>query len=227
MKIWLAIKASCLVVLTLAFSSVLLEMRGLLRDVRLSVLMSDAVLGNVNDASLQTAQMAKTAGGALTAETKRLDASTRELQKTEASARLLIVRTNESLNGSPNVRGLLPATTEALGSANRLVLGVRDDMDGITKQITPSLDLLRIAADGAAADFNDPAIRNSLQHMDEATSHLAAASDSLEGIAKDGRDSADLAEARLKQLLKPASMTKTILLNLLGIGYQLRSVLGL
>lgn len=220
MKIWLAIKASCLILVTLTLSIFLLECCGLIRDVRLSVRMSDAVLGNVNDASLQTAQMAKTAGGALTAETKRLDASTRELQKTEASARLLIVRTDEALNGGPHVAGLL----RSLGDLTQQTIA---EMASASTKLNPALDNLSRATASAADTLGDSSIKRSLQQVDEATAHLATASDSMAGIARDGKESADLAEARLKQLLKPASMTKTVLLNLLGIGYQLRSVLGL
>lgn len=220
MKIWLAIKASCLIVLTLTLSTTLLEFRGLIRDARISVRMSDSVMGNVNDAAFEVSGITKTAGGALAAETKRLDASTKELQKTEASARLLIVRTNESLNGGPHVRGLLPEATASLGAFEKLTETAATDLDSANRELAPSLTNLARGTAAFADAAADPAIKNTLANVEKA-------SESTAEIARDAKESTDLAEARLKQMLKPASMAKTIFLNLLSVGYQLRGILGL
>lgn len=202
-----------------ALCLVLWDAHKFIGEARITLRLADPVMGNVNSTTQELAEMARIGSAAMQAETKRIDASTKELQKTEASARLLIVRTDESLNGGPHVDGLLPQATESVKSIGIVSARAVTDLDRISTELEPSLESLARGTESFAQTAADPAIEKTL-------ANLESVSESSAGIARDAKESADLAEAKLKQALKPASMVKTIFLNAIGIGYQVRSLLG-
>lgn len=182
---------------------VLWDAHKFIRDLRVSLRETDIVLGNVNQASSDLSGIAKTANSAMGAEVGRINASTLELQKTEASARLLIVRTNESLNGGPNVPGLLPQATTALSSANSLSIGTLGRVDRLADQLEPAITDLRRSSASLADVAGDPNIPVTLAKIRETTENTDRAMGQLADIVTDGRQVADKAR---ETYLKPVNL---------------------
>jgi hypothetical protein len=204
------IKLVCIVALTFCCCLMMLEIRALARDVRVSIRLSDSVLANLNDTSREL----RVATGA---ETAKLQATTEEARKTERafragidSLRQVFIDVHEQV-----VPGLTKTVTDLDADQNR----VTEQALQTIESLKPSLDALAVASAAAASHLSDPAIGETLANI-ESTSGSAA------GIARDARESADMLEARLKQMLKPASTIKTFFLNLLDYGFKFRGLLG-
>jgi methyl-accepting chemotaxis protein len=187
--------------------------------VRLSL--ADTIV-QVHDAAVSVKNVSGAVDKAMAAETKRIDASTLEFQKTEAASRLLIVRTNASINGSPDVRGLLPELTKVVASGDVLVRQAGDDLQRVSDRLTPILSSAGRAADSAAVALGNPAIQHSLEHLDEATASVAASAQhidtgtaSMAAIAKDGQDVADKFR---NDYMKPQKFAWQLLKELVGLG---------
>jgi paraquat-inducible protein B len=203
------------IVALLLLSLVLWDLHQLAREARVSLLLTDPVLGNINAAASNLTAaagaigtVARSANAGLVAETKRLNAGTLELQKTEASARLLIVRTNESLNGGPDVKSpLLPAAANAL---NRMTA----DVDDVTAGLAPSLQNLQQGSAAFAAAAADPNIRKSLDSL--AASSLEAA-ETLQEAHRSLTDVREMADKARETYLKPVNLWWAVLKELLPL----------
>jgi hypothetical protein len=145
----------------------------------------------MNDAAFTVSAMAKTTNVALNAETKRLDASTRELQKTEASARLLIVRTNESLNGGPNGEGLLPSAAASLRAIGDLSSRSAADIDRIAEEAQPAIANATRATATLADSAADPNIKLAIANAAQFTGHANESMVHVEGMTEDGQKMLD------------------------------------
>jgi hypothetical protein len=208
MKLWLTYKAVMLTLVSLAAFSVLMELRRFVRDLDVSVRMSDTVLANVNQSTRYLEKTASNLDNLTASEVKRINASTLEFQKTEASTRLLIVRTNESLNGGPHVAGLFPQATATISSAQQLAESANEGLRATTDLVRPSLDNLARATANAADTLADPAIKASLDN-------LAATSTSVAGVSADAKLVADKVT---QDYLKPQKFAWELVKQLAGLG---------
>ncbi len=151
------------IVALLLLSLVLWDLHQLVREARVSLLLTDPVLGNINAAAsnLTTAAgaigvVAQSANAGLVAETKRLNAGTLELQKTEASLRLLLVRTDRNLNDE-----LLPKASQVLSSTKVTIDALQPSL-AASAQATQRLDDL----------LGSPAIPTALDGLSASATNL-------------------------------------------------------
>jgi hypothetical protein len=156
-------------------------------------------------------------------ETKYLANGSRELNKTVADAHDLLIHTDLSLNGP---EGLLPTQTKQLALMESQANQAIADLDAAVKQAQPILANLSVAAFGASQAANDPNIAKSLAGLAEATRKANIALLNLDAISASGNRDAQALEARLKQVLKPASLLKTALYRALGIAVPAAEIAG-
>jgi len=201
---------------------VLWDVHGLIRDARVTIRGADPILGNINQAASDLSGMTKVANSAMSAETGRIAASTKELQKTEASVRLLVVRTNESLNGSPNVAGLLPTATGALRSATALSDGTLARIDRTADSLEPSLLALNRGTTAFANAASDPNIPVTLANLGTATKSAADGMAQVAAIATDGRQVADKAR---ETYLKPVNLWYALSKEMTHWAFELKGIL--
>lgn len=127
------------------------------------------------------------------------DDQKKEFAKTQRSLRAAIDYTNKSLNEP--VVGLLPQTAATVAQIGK---DSSATFDGLNKS---TVDL-----DAAIKDFDTqvsaPEIHQTLVGMDQTSANLAETTKHLDSVTAMG-------EAEVKRLTKPASLSKTVFLNLI------------
>jgi len=225
-KISIAILLACLVALSATGVAVLLEARGLVRDVRTDEARFSAkglaVMDVVKEAAERARDASEQAKEAATEQRKNLQAEAREFKKATTDAHDLLIHTDQNLNGTYNHPeiGVLPrlalvlSDTDAL--ARQTAAGVQQAMNGLQ----PSLDNLARASAAAADRMADPKIGQTIAHADEISGNVAAATQSLAGVSANAKTASDLMLARLRQALKPVPFARALLEKLLGVTAQ-------
>lgn len=177
------------------------------------------VLDGAAGATKQSTETLKTLDSAMTAETEKLKEATKQAGKTEYairgavdSFRRMTDRTDKRLNDE-----ILPDFSAALRSTDSLARDASRGLDNTVRGLEPTLTNLAAASRNAAANLSDPAIPNSLKHVDEATASLADSAKHFDGISANAETASELALNRFRQALKPASLAKTIFMRLLGL----------
>lgn len=204
------IKIACIVALTLCACLLLLECQGLVRDVRLSVRMSDSVLGNVNEASLETAQIAISLKGATDEETRRLAATIDEARKDGRASRATLDSFRQVLIDFH--QQVVPSVTKTIA-----------DIDDATLALKPTFDNAAKATSSAATLLSDPSISLALHNLEDLTAHANQSTEHLEAVTAAGERTALYYE---KRLTTPQSFLKTLVQAVLQLGSQARILLA-
>lgn len=204
------IKLACLIALTLFACCLLLECQGLIRDVRLSVRMSDSVLGNVNDASLQTAEIAISLKKATDAETLHLAATIDEARKDGRASRATLDSFRQVLIDFH--QQVVPSVTKTVS-----------DIDDATLALKPTFDSAARATASAATLMSDPSILLALHNLEDLTAHANQSTEHLEAVTAAGERTALYYE---KRLTTPQSFMKTLVQAVLQLGSQARILLA-
>jgi hypothetical protein len=194
----LALALLCVVLIDMHFlvrtsTFAILDLQDTLSDASGTLTSAKATISRLDGTVSHADAFLKAAQPLFQAETKRIQASTQELQKTEASARLLIVRTDESLNGKAGMQGLIPQATAAL-----------QQITADTKQLEPSLENFSRGTQGLANAANDPSIQASLKSLATVTEQTA-------GVATDAHAETSLILGQTRKAFEPESRVKTIL----------------
>ena len=207
------IKLLCVVALSLFGCATLLELHGLIRDVR----QDERKMADDTETLIATAQRASDA--AYAAETKQLDTlerTSKEFYKLTAAARLVLVRSDRSLNDT-----LVPRLAAAVDGMGADVHSAAADLSRTTDNLAPGIAALVRASNAAADDLGDPSIRASLESVAQASSSLADSAKQLNGIATDAKN---LADYEVKQLETPEKVWLSVLKFVLGYGADARGL---
>lgn len=200
------IRNLALLLVALAATWVLAEAALLLRDAR----RDEARLANETETLITTAQRASDA--AFAAETKQLvtlDRTSAEFYKLTAAARLVLVRTDRSLNDD-----VAPRLGRTIDSYSELARRSSADIDGMAQQATSAFTATNGLLSNAASLVSDPAIRETLVHLDKGTADLADSSKQLDATMIDLRQVSDKAR---ETYLKPANLWWAVIKQLLPL----------
>lgn len=207
------IKLCCIVALTLSGCAVLLEASSLLREVR----RDERKIADDTETLIATAQRASDA--AYAAETKQiatLERTSAEFYKLTAAARLVLVRSDRSLNDQ-----LAPRIAAAVDSASELAKSSAADIHGIALQAGSSFAATNELLSSAASLVGNGHIPATLEHLDTGTASLADSAKQLNGVATDAKN---LADYEVKQLETPEKVWLSILKFVLGYGASARGL---
>lgn len=199
------LKGLCLVVLALA----LWEIRGLVRDIRVSLRETDIVLANINEAAHNAADASGTAAEAAEQQKQYWAKTSLETYKTMASLRLTITRVDHDI---------IPRFSALLDSTNALTRQSAAELDDTTQRLQPTLANLESASAGAAEVMSNPAIGVTFEHLAETSASVADTSKQVDLTATDIR-------AYVHRLTQPARSIYGIFKEFLGLAYQLRGAL--
>ena len=144
-----------------------------------------------------------------------------ETYKTMAAVRLTIVRTDRSLNDVlvPKLSLTLDGTTELSRSAAANLARTMDELQ-------PTLQNMGRASAAAADTMADPAIRETLAHLEETSKHAADTADqTAQAMANVNATTRDVA-AYVHRMTTPVRGTWSLVKELLGLAYQSRGALG-
>ena len=185
------------------------------RDAHTTVLEIGLTAANLRKASLAWEHASKQQAANSTAALQAATASVKSLNR-------FIAHTDSSVNGN-----LIPTLVSSVKSQSDALLESQAALRSNLQQIQAATVLLQqdlLSANktfvDADAQITDPAIKKTLANVEQLTESMA-------DVGQDAKESADMAEARLRQLLKPTSIIKTIFMDVVGVGYQLRALLGL
>ena len=144
-------------------------------------------------------------------------ATTQTMSNVGAAAKQLsgfISKTDDSVNSV-----LLPALSNSITEQNAALLSTQRGLqENLFQMSQATAEAQKVMAD-ADEVIADPQIKETLAHVNET-------SESVAGVAQDTKESADMLEARLRQMLKPSSIGKQILLTALDWGFKVRGLLG-
>jgi hypothetical protein len=138
-----------------------------------------------------------------------------ETYKTMASLRLLIVRTDESVNTV-----MRPLAADALTHAG----GLADAGIDTVRDVQPILSQLERASGAAVDRMNDPHISETLTHLDETSAALSKSAQRLSDTVGHVDETAALIETRTRQLTKPASLAVRFGKIVLGVAGSLGGI---
>ena len=217
MKIWLSIKASCLIAVSV-FACIALwqanltlrsaraglaELPDTLQNVNLVAGKASTAIDSLNDTTKALKGTISAVNGGLGAETQLLQASTKQLGKTEYAFRSLIDHTDKSINQP--VEGLLPRLTDTVRQAADTVYAFKSTV------VTANDALLEVKSTVGAADavISDPAIKQSVDHFADTaknTADLTASGAATMAKVQQG------VTYEVDQLMKPVKKAKAIAL---------------
>jgi ABC-type transporter Mla subunit MlaD len=182
------------------------------------------ILAGAQSAAQKFASASDSISDAARRQDRYLDQTSRELNKTLADAHDLLIHTDESLNGGPGHRGLMPVATTLVSDQHAQLARIETHADEVIagldaeeKQIRPILASLNQTAQSAAQAAGNPHVAESLERLDLAMSEADATLANLQAITASGNRDARMIESRLRRALKPASLLKSALLRALGI----------
>jgi ABC-type transporter Mla subunit MlaD len=216
----------CMGIITICVAILLIELSLLARDVRRDVdslsATANQTVSQLRDASEQ-AKLAATAGAAAANEQRAYWQKTSlETYKTMASLRLTIVRTDRSINDE-----ISPRLALALDNTNRLSSVAAEKLEKTMDQLQPVLGNLAQASAGAATAMNDPAIHETISHLDETSARAALAAAQTEQIAGHLNDASRDFAAYVHRMTAPAKGIYSVLKTLLGLAAQARQAGGI
>lgn len=142
--------------------------------------------------------------------------------KTLASLRLTIVRTDRSINDD-----LVPRLALALDNANELSTAAAGELQKTMDRLQPVLANLARASAGAADAMNDPAIKETITHVDETSARAAITAAETAQIAGHMNDAAGDFAAYVHRITTPVRGTWNVLKQLLGLAAQARQAAGI
>lgn len=218
-KIASALLIASLVASSIAWIALIHELRLLARDLRADVNQTagelHATLATVNMAAEQARQASVQANLAATEQRAYWAKTSLETYKTMADLRLTIVRTDHSINDV-----LVPKLSAALTDTDTLTNTAAQQLISTVAELRPTLNNLARASAAAANAMADPAIHETLTHVNETSMDLAATARDMDQTVASMARSANLIEGRVRQATKPASLAVRVAEKLLGITTQ-------
>jgi hypothetical protein len=212
------IKLLCFIALTVFGCAALWQVRGLARDLRVSVRETDYVLANINTTAINAIEASNTAKEAAIEQKKYWSMTSLQTYKVITDLKGLIVRTDRSINVE-----LVPKLSADLESSNTLIKESTDNLRNTVIRLEPTLDNLARASGNAADVMGDPRIRETLEHVDETSLALAATANHVEATALDMKQVADKFR---ETYLKPGSTLLAGLKAIIHLVFELRGAVG-
>jgi hypothetical protein len=223
----------CLIVITVCAAFLLLELGLLARDLRTDVTSTAqnvaAVLATVNQTAVQARDASEQAKLAAIEQRAYWQKTSLETYKTMASLRLTIVRTDRALNET-----LVPRLAASLDAATALQVSTMRNLTDTTTRIDETIDALRPAIDNAitataaaSADLADPAIHQTLAHLDETSARAALTAAQTEQIAGHLNDASRDFAAYVHRMTAPAHGVYNFLRQLLSLARDARQAGGI
>lgn len=145
-----------------------------------------------------------------------------ETYKTMASLRLTIVRTDRSLNDD-----IFPKTALELDNTNKLAAAAAGELQRTMDALQSTLGNLATASAGAAAAMNDPAIHETLAHVDETSARAAITAAETVQIAGHLNDASRDFAAYVHRITAPARGVYSFFKELLGLARDARQAGGI
>lgn len=212
----IGIEIAALIALAILTGLFLTELRRLVRDIRLDVNQTagelHATLITVNQAAEQARQASAQANLAAAEQRAYWNKTSLETYKTMAALRLTIVRTDQSINDD-----IAPKLAAALTDTDTLANTAAQQIVSATAQLRPTLANLAEASSAAAKAMGDPAIRETLAHVDQTSLSLSDTARNVDQMTASAARSADMVEERVRQVTKPASFAVRLGEKLLGL----------
>ena len=147
-----------------------------------------------------------------------LNKTSLETYKTAAAARLVLVRTDKSLNDI-----LVPRLARQLEDADILTEQAAQDLHATVMALQPTLENLARASQNAADTIADPEIKASLANLEETTKQSSVAMAHLADITAAGDETARYYQ---KKLTTPEGFLKTLANFVLDWGSKARLLLA-
>jgi hypothetical protein len=187
----------------------------LLRDARTTLTLADPVLGNLNATSQGMAAALVKVNALADVESGKIAASTEELRKTERATRAGIDSLRQVfIDIHQNVVPQVTATIAHLDT----------NQAALMNQLTPTLENASKTSAALARDLADPAIPETLHHVDEISAHTAAGTANLEATTADLKAVAD----KFREVYtKPGRNTWETIKALLHLVFEARGAIGI
>jgi len=221
MTMYTFLKSACIFAVSLALIIFLLEATHLAMEARSDL----ATLTQQASVSLTQFNATEKQSSA------KLEAEQKELLKITGALKLLIDTTNVKLFGRDLRHGLFGQAQSVLDSGNTLLV----DADFATKQAAETLaqaseDLhatvleLKPSLEALAKDLADPALPETIHHLDETSANLAADTAELQRMLESGTATAQdiqrVADKVADEYTKTRNLAYAVFKELLGIGAQ-------
>jgi hypothetical protein len=204
----------------------LIELGLLLRDARKDLnsfsRQLDAAAATINQTATEARDASTQAKLAAVEQRAYWQKTSLETYKTMASLRLTIVRTDRSLNDE-----LAPRLATALDNTNQLSAAAAADLQRTMDQLQPTLVNLAAASAGAATAMNDPAIHETLAHVDETSARAALTASQTAQIAGHLNDASRDFAAYVHRITTPVRGTYNFFRQLLGLARDARQAGGI
>lgn len=182
----------------------------------------NALVITANQAAVEARDASTQAKLAATEQRAYWQKTSLETYKTMASLRLTIVRTDTSLNDQ-----LVPRLALALDNTNKLSVTAAGGLQQTMDNLRPVLSNLAAASAGAATTMNDPAIRETLGHLDETSARAALAAAQTVQIAGHLNDASRDFAAYVHRVTAPARGVYSFFKELLGLARDARQAGGI
>lgn len=201
--------AICALVLTACLASLTLHVDTLVIDARddlnNATLQLNLALSSANDAIEDVHAAAAQLGKASAAEQAYWSKTSAELYKTTAAARLVLVRTDHSLNDV-----LVPDLHRELMDTDQVTVALAGDITRTSLQLTPTLQNLAKASEAAAQAMADPHIGETLANVDAASAQLAATAQNVDTATGNISNTTARIDRRVQQLTTPPRLSVRI-----------------
>ena len=218
----------CLGLVTAAAVVLLYEGALFLRAARLDLAPVADMIKKTNALLDQTTRAEQTVFDATAAFSAQLEKQSADWQKSQiqfyktiTDMKEIIVDTNDSLNHK-----LVPRLSDALDASTALEISAARNLTDTTIKIDDTIDALRLMIDNgirataaAATAMADPAIHESLDHLD-------AGAGNLEGMSADGKKMTADAASYVHRMTTPARGTWNTVKYLLGLTWEVRGVIA-
>jgi hypothetical protein len=222
-------KLACLIALLLFLVWATIAMRGLSLftekargDLYQLTIATETSLEILDGASDQIAILASTArtttqhlNEAETQQAAYWNKTSAEMYKTMAALRLVIVRTDRTLNDQ-----LGPQLGLTVADSDAFVRDASKEMAQTSSGLQASLDNLTKASAAAANAMADPHISETLGHVDEMSEQLVGTSYQINSTAEHVEQTSELIENRVRQAVKPATLAMRIAQEALSLTVQ-------
>lgn len=216
----------CLAAITACVAFLVIELGLLASDARKDLNTFNGKLNTlavtVNEAAVEARDASTQAKLAATEQRAYWQKTSLETYKTMASLRLTIVRTDTSLNDQ-----LVPRLALALDNTNKLSVAAAGGLQQTMDSLRPVLSNLAAASAGAATTMNDPAIRETLGHLDETSARAALAAAQTVQIAGHLNDASRDFAAYVHRVTAPARGVYSFFKELLGLARDARQAGGI
>ena len=205
---------------------VLIELGLLVHDVRKKssniASQFNALLVTANQTAIEARDASTQAKLAATEQRAYWQKTSLETYKTMASLRLTIVRTDHSVNDE-----LEPRLAAALDSTTKLSTTAAGELQRTMDNLAPAIVNLNRASAGAATAMTDPAIHETLAHLDDTSARAAVTAAETAQVAGHLNDAARDFAAYVHRITAPAHGIYSFFREVLGLARDARQAGGI